>query len=355
MAPLINRLRRTDFADVVVVGTGQHRDMLYDALTMFGIKADFDLQVMQPDQTLPRLTANLIDKLDPVIEKVSPSIILAEGDTTSVLVAALLAFYRRIPFGHVEAGLRTGNLLSPFPEEFNRVAAGRLAAVHFAPTERARANLLKEGVAETSIHVTGNTVIDALLEVASWKDEKELPIPPDSRLVLITAHRRENFGQPLKNIFGALARLCRQYDDLHFLFPVHPNPKVQHLARAMLGEERRIRLVEPLNYREIVTAMKRASIVLTDSGGIQEEAPALGKPVLVMRDTTERPEAVEAGVAKLVGTDEDNIVREASRLLSDPDHYKSMARGASPYGDGHASERIIRILEAMLQSGAGSA
>jgi UDP-N-acetylglucosamine 2-epimerase (non-hydrolysing) len=266
--------------------------------------------------------------------------VLAQGDTTTVLAAALASFYQRVPFGHVEAGLRTGRLDAPFPEEANRVVAGRLASVHFAPTDSARANLLREGTDPAAVVVTGNTVIDALLETARRDLPVGVPLDPSARLVLVTAHRRDSFGEPLRRVCRAVAELHARHTDVQFLWPVHPNPAVGPVVRGRLGGLPRVRLCDPLPYGAFVSAMKRAELVLTDSGGVQEEAPALGKPVLVLRDRSERPEAVAAGVARLVGTDPRAIVRESGCLLSDPSAYRAMARGLSPYGDGRAAPRI---------------
>lgn len=344
MAPVIQRLASHEGFESRVLATAQHRHMLDQVLAIFGIVPDLDLNIMRPNQDLAMLTSRLIADLDRALAAESPDIVLAQGDTTTVMAAALACFYRRIPFGHVEAGLRTGDLDNPFPEEMNRVVAGRLARWHFAPTERSRANLLREGVADDWIRVTGNTVIDALLSVADRKPEIGIPLDPDKRLILVTAHRRENFGEPFRQICQAIADLASANPDIQFLYPVHPNPNVQSLARETLGGRERVVLCEPLDYLPFVGAMKRAYLILSDSGGVQEEAPALGKPVLVLRRETERPEAVEAGVVKLVGPDYDSIRAETQRLLDDPAAYHSMARGVSPYGDGHAAERIVSIL-----------
>jgi UDP-N-acetylglucosamine 2-epimerase (non-hydrolysing) len=347
MAPVVLELRRRPWARVRVVATAQHRQMLDQVLGLFGIEPDVDLDLMRPDQALADLTARMLSALDATLERERPAAVLAQGDTTTVLTAALACFYRRIPFGHVEAGLRTGDLDYPFPEEMNRSVAGRLARLHFAPTESARANLRREGI-EEGVHVTGNTVIDALLQVAA----REAPLPPGvpagARLVLVTAHRRENFGEPLRQICRALLALAEGNRDVHVLYPVHLNPNVVEVVRPALGGHPRITLCEPLDYLPFVAAMKRSTLILSDSGGVQEEAPALGKPVLVLRAETERPEAVEAGVVKLVGTDAGAIVREAQRLLDDPAAYGAMARGVSPYGDGHAAERIADVLQRVL-------
>jgi UDP-N-acetylglucosamine 2-epimerase (non-hydrolysing) len=346
MAPVILALQREPWARVRVVATAQHREMLDEALALFGIVPDHDLGIMRPGQQLADLTARLVAALDAVMAAERPVAVIAQGDTTSVLAAALVAFYRRIPFCHVEAGLRTGDLGNPFPEEMNRVVAGRLAALHFAPTARARAALLQEGVGAESIFVTGNTVIDALLAVAQKRVPHGLGLPPGKRIVLLTAHRRENFGVPLAGILAAVRELARRHPDLHFVYPVHPNPNVAGPARATLGDARGVTLCHPLDYGRLVTLLQQSWLVLTDSGGLQEEAPALARPVLVLREETERPEALEAGVARLVGHDQERIVSAVEALLADEAAYRDMARGASPYGDGQAAERIVRTLAA---------
>jgi UDP-N-acetylglucosamine 2-epimerase (non-hydrolysing) len=344
MAPVILALRREPWARVRVLATAQHRHMLDQVLGLFEIAPDVDLDLMRPDQALADLTARMITALDASLGEESPDFVLAQGDTTTVLATGLACFYRRIPFGHVEAGLRTGDLANPFPEEMNRAVASRLARFHFAPTAAARANLLREGIPDAAIHVTGNTVIDALLQVA----ERNVPIGPaldaTKRLILVTAHRRESFGPPLREAFGALRTLADRNPDVEVLYPVHLNPNVSGPAREILGGHPRIVLCDPLEYAPFVSAMKRCVLILTDSGGVQEEAPALGKPVLVLRDETERPEAVAEGVVKLVGTKAEKILAEAQRLLDDPQAYAAMARGVSPYGDGHAADRIVAVL-----------
>lgn len=341
MAPVINALQSTTWCDCTVIATAQHRQLLDQVFALFNIKIDVDLDIMRDRQTLPRLTARLFEKLDEAIDGKKYDIVLAQGDTTTVFVASMVAFYHKIPFGHVEAGLRTYDIWNPFPEEMNRVLVGRLANVHFAPTDSAALALRKEGVDDDSIVVTGNTVIDALLETAS----KNVPLPVDGienrRFLLLTAHRRENFGQPMQNVFRAVTRLLAMYPELQVVYPVHPNPNVQNMAYEMLGGEPRVHLLQPMEYATLVSTLKHATLVLTDSGGIQEEAPALGKPVLVLRDETERPEAIHAGVAKLVGTDEEKIVAETAKLLDNSDLYNSMAKSISPYGDGKASQRIV--------------
>jgi UDP-N-acetylglucosamine 2-epimerase (non-hydrolysing) len=344
MAPVILALKKQPKIEVCVLATAQHRDLLDQVFEFFNIKADIDLNIMQANQSLTTLTARLLSALDTVLLNEKPDAVLAQGDTTTVMTIALACFYHRIPFGHVEAGLRTGDIYNPFPEELNRVVAGRLATWHFAPTEGSRKNLLAEGVAMNDIAVTGNTVIDALLITAATKLSLDVPIDSSKRLILVTSHRRENFGQPVRNICRALLTLVQSNSDIQILFPVHPNPNIKQVAFEMLSGVSNVILCEPLDYAPFIAAMKQAYIVISDSGGVQEEAPALGKPVLVLREETERPEAVEMGVVKLVGTDHDRIVSETQLLLNDENAYKAMARGISPYGDGFASHRIVKIL-----------
>lgn len=344
MAPVILALRALPRVEVRILATAQHRQMLDQVLSLFGLVPDVDLNVMQANQTLPALTARLVTAMDACLADEAPDALLAQGDTTTVMVSGLAAFYRRIPFGHVEAGLRTGDLFNPFPEEMNRILASRLANWHFAPTRSAKENLLAEGIQEDRIFVTGNTVIDALLKVAESCHQDAPAVPPGKRLILVTAHRRENFGMPFMEICRAIRYLANLRDDIRFLFPVHPNPNVKNIAYDLLSGHPRIHLSAPLDYRPFVAAMKRAHLILSDSGGVQEEAPALGKPVLVLRNETERPEAVAEGVVKLVGSDFDVIVREILRLLDDDEAYKAMARGVSPYGDGQAAIRIRDVL-----------
>jgi UDP-N-acetylglucosamine 2-epimerase (non-hydrolysing) len=344
MAPVILALRREPWARVVVVLTAQHRELADEVLALFGITPDHDLNLMQPNQTLAALTARAVTGLDGVMDEIRPDLVMAQGDTTTVMVSALVCFYRRIPFLHVEAGLRSHDLQSPFPEEFNRVVAGRLAQLHFAPTETARRQLLSEGVADDSVVMTGNTVIDALHQVAAMDLPLSHALDPAQRLILVTVHRRENFGEPIDNICRAFLHLVEANPDVALMWPVHPNPNVTRAAHGLLSDHPRIHLVSPLRYSEFVTAMKRATLILSDSGGVQEEAPALAKPVLVLRRETERPDAIEAGVARLIGTEYDTIVREAQNLLDDAGLYRSMAKGISPYGDGRASGRIVEAI-----------
>lgn len=344
MAPVILALKQEPWANVRILATAQHRHLLDQVLEFFEIVPDLDLDIMRPNQALTTLTARLLLDMDDVLVAEKPDVVLVQGDTTTVMSVALSCFYHHIPIGHVEAGLRTGDLRNPFPEEANRVIAGRLARWHFAPTAMARDNLLREGVDPASIVVSGNTVIDALLMTAARDVPMDLGLDPARRMVLVTSHRRENFGEPFRAICRALHTLASRNPDVQFLYPVHPNPNVRDLAHQMLGKLPNFILTEPLDYLPFVAAMRAAHLILTDSGGVQEEAPALGKPVLVLRDETERPEAVAEGVVKLVGPHEQRIVDEAQRLLDDPQAWQAMARGISPYGDGHAAQRIAETL-----------
>lgn len=346
MAPVILALKKEPWANVRILATAQHRHMLDQVNKFFGIDPDIDLNIMRPNQSLTALTARLLLELDDVLQTEKPDAVLIQGDTTTVMTIALACFYHRIPVGHVEAGLRTWDIQNPFPEEANRIIAGKLARWHFAPTEGSKQNLLKEGVQDAEIIVTGNTVIDALLMTASRDLELPITLDPSRRLILVTSHRRENFGEPLRNICRALRTLAENNPTVQFIYPVHPNPNVKDVAHEFLAGLPNFTLCEPLDYAPFVAAMKRAYIILTDSGGVQEEAPALGKPVLVLRDETERPEAVEQGVVKLVGPNYDRIIQEAQQLLDDESAYRAMARGVSPYGDGHAAERIVKALRA---------
>jgi UDP-N-acetylglucosamine 2-epimerase (non-hydrolysing) len=344
MAPVILALKKEAWAEVRVLATAQHRHMLDQVLNFFDIQPDIDLDIMRPNQALAELTARLLLKMDEVLSAEKPDVVLVQGDTTTVMAVALACFYRQIPIGHVEAGLRTWDMANPFPEEANRVIAGCLARWHFAPTESSYQNLLREGVLEKDIFVTGNTVIDALLMTAAKELEIGINLDPIKRLILITSHRRENFGEPFLNICRAIKTLAQKNPDVQFLYPVHPNPNVRDVAHATLGACLNVVLCEPLEYAPFIAAMKRAYFIISDSGGVQEEAPALGKPVLVLREETERPEAVDQKVVKLVGPDYDRIVTESQRLLDDEAAYKAMARGISPYGDGHGAERIVKVL-----------
>jgi len=350
MAPVVQALEReSSRVRSVVCATSQHRQMLDQVLELFRIRVDHDLNLMQPNQTLARLTGLLFEGLDRVVTEVEPNWVLAQGDTTTVMVASLVAFYHRVKFGHVEAGLRTGDLGQPFPEELNRRVADMVASAHFAPTERARQALIREGVPEGRIFLTGNTGIDALLDIASrpydWTGTP-LALQTANRIVLITAHRRESFGRSLEAICGAISELAARYagDGLLFVYPVHLNPNVRGPVTQMLGGLPNVLLCDPLDYSCLVHVMKRAALILTDSGGIQEEAPSFGVPVLVLRDKTERPEAVETGLARLVGTSRDRIVTEAARMLDGarPEHPAPAFR--NPYGDGQAAARIVAAL-----------
>jgi len=353
MAPVVQALAAHPEIESRVVVTAQHRQMLDQVLAVFNIHPDRDLNLMQPNQTLAQLTASILSHLDPVLEAMRPDWVLIQGDTTTVMATALLCYYRRIRVGHVEAGLRTGDKWQPFPEEINRRIAGVIADLHFAPTERSRRNLLAEGVPDWRIVVTGNPVIDALQQIARLPAPAEVQEllerleirPGGKRLVVVTAHRRENFGQPLQQICLGLRRLAEAFaDSIHLVYPVHLNPNVQQPVYAALSEVKNITLLSPLDYLPMVHLMRHATLVLTDSGGIQEEASSLGVPTLVLREVTERPEGVEAGILKLVGTDPDVIFQEASRLLRDEAAYRAMARAANPFGDGHAAERIVQAL-----------
>lgn len=347
LAPVVHALRQQPWAEARVLATAQHREMLDRALAFFGIAPDRDLDVMRPDQTLADLTARLVAALDPVLADERPALVLGQGDTTTVMTTALTCCYRGIPFGHVEAGLRTGDLRDPFPEELNRVLVARLASLHFAPTEGARQNLLREGIAPAAVHVTGNPAIDALLWTADRCGASPFAPPPGQHLVLVTAHRRENFGEPLERICDALLQLAAR-PDVRILFPVHPNPHVRDVVGRRLAGHPAIRLVDPLDPAAMVAAMRASSLILTDSGGVQEEAPSLGKPVLVLRTKTERPEGVAAGAARLVGTTCANIVAAAGRLLDDPAARAAMANVPNPYGDGRAGARIVAAVAAFL-------
>lgn len=355
LCPVVLALQKDPAFECKVCVTGQHKEMLYQVLDVFGVKPDVDLQLMRPNQTLGGLTSRAISAIDEYLAKEKPDIVMVQGDTTTVLAGALSAFYHHIPVAHVEAGLRTWNLESPWPEEANRVLTTRLAKWHFCPTENNKANLLKEGVPEKDIYVTGNTVIDALLMAKDMVAKKPPRIDglPDElmqsseRMVLITGHRRENFGQGFENICTAIRNLAERFPETHFVYPVHLNPNVREPVDRILGQHcgKNVHLIKPQSYLPFVALMNRAYLILTDSGGVQEEAPSLGKPVLVMRDTTERPEAVTAGTVKIIGTERDSIAREATLLLMDSAEYNKMSAAVNPYGDGKAIERIVKILE----------
>ena len=347
--------QRPDEFLVRVCATGQHREMLDRVLEVFGVAPDHDLNVMRPDQALSQSTSRILESLEPVLRTEAPGLVLVQGDTTTTLCGALAAFYHKIPAGHVEAGLRTGNIFHPFPEEMNRLLTTRLTTIHFAPTEAAARNLRSEGVSPERIHVTGNPGIDAVLWVRDALETGRLSggawpqLDPSRKLIAVTAHRRESFGEGFLRICGALRKIARR-DDVQIVYPVHPNPNVSGPVRRLLSDSPNILLVDPLDYVPFVDLMRRAHLLLTDSGGVQEEGPSLGKPVLVMRETTERPEAVEAGTARLVGTDEQRIVEETGRLLDDPEEYRRRSFVHNPYGDGRASERIAEALLARRES-----
>jgi UDP-N-acetylglucosamine 2-epimerase (non-hydrolysing) len=356
MAPVFQALAANSAFDAKLCVTAQHRQMLDQVLDLFELKPDFDLNLMKPGQDLSDITSNVLLGMRSVYQEWKPDLVLVHGDTTTTLGASLSAYYAKIRVGHVEAGLRTGNIYAPWPEEMNRRLTGSIADIHFAPTAKSRDNLLREAVEDRAIHVTGNTVIDALLKVVDrlrhdanlrTRFEQQFNfVDPTKRLVLVTGHRRENFGDGFENICNALAQIaCR--GDVQVVYPVHLNPNVQEPVRRILSATPNVVLLEPLDYLPFVYLMDRSALLITDSGGVQEEAPSLGKPVLVMRDTTERPEAVDAGTVKLVGTDRERIVREASILLDDPAAYAAMSRAHNPYGDGNASARIADALEAM--------
>ena len=350
MCPLVLEMGKyPDYIEPIVAVTAQHREMLDQVLELFNIKPDYDLNIMASGQTLYDITTKALNGLKEVIEEAKPDMVLVHGDTTTTFAGALAAFYAQVPVGHVEAGLRTGNKYSPYPEEMNRKLTGSIADMHFAPTSTSKANLLKENVNPETILVTGNTVIDALettvkadYEFADAEFNKIFA--RGNRLILMTTHRRENLGEPMRNVYKALRKVLETHADVEAIFPVHKNPKVREIVQEELGGLDRVHLIEPMDYEPFANLMGKVDIVLTDSGGIQEEAPALGKPVLVLRDTTERPEAVAAGTVKLIGTEYEDVLRETNLLLDDAEHYKKMAEATNPYGDGKACERIIRAI-----------
>ncbi len=352
MCPLVKELKKRKGIHTIVTVTGHHKSMLEQVLHVFGIVPDYDLAIMNDSQTLFDITTVILNRLKPVLENVKPDIVLVHGDTSTAFASALTAFYLNIPVGHVEAGLRTYNIHSPYPEEFNREAVGILSSIHFAPTKPAKTNLLQEGRKEESIFVTGNTVIDALhTTVRKDYTHKELQWAKGSRMILLTAHRRENLGSPMRSMFRAVRRVLEEHADVKVIYPMHLNPAVRTAAKEIFGESEinkireRIHLIEPLDVLDFHNFLAHSYMILTDSGGIQEEAPSLGKPVLVMRTTTERPEGMEAGISKLAGTDEESIYRSFTQLLDHQAVYDSMARAVNPYGDGHACERIADIIE----------
>ena len=345
MCPLVNELKKREELHTIVCVTGQHRQMLDQVLEAFHVVPDYDLSIMKDKQTLFDVTVNILERIKAVLEAEKPDVVLVHGDTSTTFVTALACFYMQIPVGHVEAGLRTYDIYSPYPEEFNRQAVSIIAKYNFAPTELSKANLIREGKEEQSIYITGNTAIDALqTTVRDDYSHPELEWASDSRLILITAHRRENQGQPMHNMFRAIRRVMEEHPDVKAIYPIHMNPVVRQAADEELGGFDRIRIIEPLEVLDFHNFLARSYLILTDSGGIQEEAPSLGKPVLVMRDTTERPEGIKAGTLKLVGTSEDVIYYEFTRLLNDQAAYDAMSKASNPYGDGHACERIADIL-----------
>lgn len=348
MAPLVKAMEKAEDLEPLVVVTAQHREMLDQVLELFDVHPSYDLNLMKPQQTLTDITAGVLRGIERIVIKEKPDIVLVHGDTTTTFAGALASFYQQVPVGHVEAGLRSGNMHSPFPEEANRKLTGAMATVHFAPTPQARANLLHEGVNPDAIYTTGNTVIDALMMTVKqdyvFDDELSRMLAAPGRKVLLTTHRRENLGQPMVQIFRAIRQLHERFTDVNFYFPMHKNPRVRALAKEALEELERVHLFEPLDYAPFANLVGRMDLVLTDSGGLQEEAPALGKPVLVLRDTTERPEAVDAGTVKLVGSDTQLIVDTVSTLFTDADAYAEMEHAVNPYGDGHACARIIAAL-----------
>lgn len=346
MCPLVKELKTRKELETVVCVTGQHKQMLNQVLEVFNVIPDYDLSIMKENQTLFDVTTNILEKMKKILEEVKPDIVLVHGDTSTTFVTALACFYMQIPVGHVEAGLRTYNIYSPFPEEFNRQAVGIVATYNFAPTEMSKENLIKEGKDPQRIYVTGNTAIDALkTTVREDYYHEQLEWTENSRLIMITAHRRENLGEPMRNMFRAIRRIINENKDIKAIYPIHMNPVVREAASDILGDCERIRIIEPLDVLDFHNFLARSYLILTDSGGIQEEAPSLGKPVLVMRDTTERPEGVEAGTLKLVGTDEETIYRNFKLLLEDKDEYEKMSKSSNPYGDGFASKRIADILQ----------
>lgn len=345
MCPLVKELKTRKNIEVKVCVTGQHREMLQQVLDCFKVVPDYNLEIMKDKQTLFDITMNIISKIKPVLEKEKPDIVLVHGDTTTTFVTSLCAFYMQIPVGHVEAGLRTYNIYSPYPEEFNRQATGIIAEYHFAPTEKSKQNLINEGKDENKIYVTGNTAIDALKTTVKTDYNHELfNWIGNDRLIMLTAHRRENIGKPLENMFTAIKNILNEYKDVKVIYPIHKNPVVREIANRIFKDNDRIKLIEPLEVIDFHNFLNKAYLILTDSGGIQEEAPSLGKPVLVLRDTTERPEGVEAGTLKLVGTEKQNVYNNIKELLDNKEEYQNMSKASNPYGDGNACRRIADIL-----------
>jgi len=344
MAPVIYELRRYPYYEVTLLCTAQHRELMDEMLTIFSLKPDIDLNIMKKDQSICTLTSELFAKIEPILKNKKYSLVIAQGDTTTTLVTAEVCFFNKIPFAHIEAGLRSYDFHQPFPEELNRVFTAKLATWHFAPSKEERSNLILEGIKNKRIFVSGNPVIDALYMLA--RNERKLPfkLPENKRVILVTIHRRENFGNPIKNIFSALNRLTEIFNDIVITYPVHPNPQVNKLAYEQLSHNSSIMLLEPLPYDAFVTLMNKSYLIMTDSGGLQEEAPALGKPVLVLRKKTERPLIIKLGLGRLVGTEIESIINNATDLLTDPMQYQAMAKHISPYGDGHAAEKIVNVI-----------
>lgn len=348
MCTLVNELKSRDCLKTVVCVTGQHRKMLDQVLEVFDVEPDYDLSIMQHKQTLFDITTRMLDNIESVLEKEQPDVVLVHGDTSTTFISALACFYLKIPVGHVEAGLRTHNIYSPYPEEFNRQAVSLISKYNFAPTEKARQNLLAEKKPDETIYLTGNTAIDALKTTVTQEYAHEhLDWAADSRLVLLTAHRRENLGKPLEDIFTAIRQVVEEFDNIKVIYPIHMNPVIREIADKIFRGIDRVKIIDPLDVLDFHNFMAHAYMVLTDSGGVQEEAPSLGKPVLVLRNTTERPEGVKAGTLKLVGTNRDDVYNEFKKLLTDTDEYRKMSVAANPYGDGFASKRIADILEGL--------
>ena len=349
MAPVVWKIRQQKNMRVTVIITAQHRQLIDDVLTLFNIQPDFDLNIMQENQSLSTLTGNLFLKLEPLIDKDKYDIVLAQGDTTTTLVTAQISFYKKIPFGHIEAGLRTYNFRNPFPEEMNRVFISKLSDIHFAPTDLERKILENENINSSAIYVTGNTVIDALYYWAEKNTPLPFSLPENKKIILLTLHRRESFGAPMQNIFSALLELVKKHDDIHIIYPVHPNPNINKMAYEMLDQHPSISLIKSLAYDKFVTLMKHAYLICTDSGGLQEEAPALNKPLIVLRDETERPLVVSLGLARLGGTNKNSVLSSIESLVSDIDLYRQMQKNISPYGDGHAAERIVQVIKEKIK------
>ena len=353
MAPIVKELEKRDNIESVICITAQHREMLDQVLNLFNIEADYDLNIFKPGQSLTEITTRALEGLEEVIKKEEPDLLLVQGDTTTVFAGALAAFYQKVKIGHVEAGLRSGNLYSPYPEEANRKLTGIMTNFHFAPTEESRNNLLREGYPSEKIFITGNTVIDALQYAIKEDYSFDLPLLNEldyenKRIILLTSHRRENIGKPMENIFSAVNKIVNEYEDVELVFPIHLNPKVREIAYDKFKDNPKVHIIEPLDYEPFTNLMAKSHLIVTDSGGLQEEAPSLGKPVLVIREETERPEGIEAGTARLVGTNYDKVYNEIDLLLSNNKEYKKMANAVNPYGDGKAAERIVNIINENL-------